>query len=80
MAEIRYDDLLDLEEEDFDTVLAKDINFTGCPFMLKINFFLASCKGNIIDIYTDDIAVEQFCFNKGSAAACELIQHQIALV
>lgn len=40
MAEIRYDDLLDLEEEDFDTVLAKDINFTGLikfkePFMIK---------------------------------------------
>lgn len=40
MAEIRYDDLLELEEEDFDTVLASDIQFSGTikfkePLMIK---------------------------------------------
>ena len=35
-----------------------DINFAVSTLMLEIDFFLAPCKGNIIYIDADDIAVK----------------------
>ena len=49
-----------------------NINLAVCTLVLKVNFFAAAVKRNIVDIYADNIAVEQLRFNKGSAAVFTL--------
>ena len=71
MGDIRYDDLLDLEEEDFDTVLAEDIEFTGTikfkqPFMIK-----GKVSG---EIYADsDLSIEESAVIQGNIKASRVL-------
>lgn len=44
------------------------INFAVCTLVLKVNFLAAAFKRDVINVYADNIAVEQLRFNKGSAA------------
>ena len=44
------------------------INLSVSTFVLKVNLLSATVKSYIIDVYADNIAVEQLCFNKRCAA------------
>lgn len=55
-------------------VTLMNINLSVSTFVLKVNLLPATVKGNVIDIYADNIAVEQLGFNKRCAAARELIE------
>ena len=71
MAEIDKIDLLDLDEEDYDTVLASDIYFTGrieCnkPFMIKGNI-----EGSLIS--TSDVTVDENSVVKADIRADRLV-------
>ena len=47
--------------------------------MLERCFFLTSTQGVIIDVNSNDVSVQQFCFYKRGTAACKLIKKQISL-
>ena len=55
-------------------VTLMNINLSVSTSVLKVNLLPATVKGNVIDIYADNIAVEQLGFNKRCAAARELIE------
>ena len=55
-------------------VTLMNINLSVSAFVLKVNLLPATVKGNIINIYADNIAVEQLGFNKRCAATRELIE------
>lgn len=64
-------DLLDLDEEDYDTVLAPDINFSGTisfeePFMIK------GCVSGIIDA-TSDLLIDTNALVKADINASRVI-------
>ena len=49
-----------------------DINLAVCTLVFKVNFLAAAFKRDVVDVYADNIAVEQLRFNKGSAAVFTL--------
>lgn len=49
-----------------------DINLAVGAFVFKVNFLAAAFKRDVVDVYADNIAVEQLRFNKGSAAVFTL--------
>ena len=51
-----------------------NINLSVSTFVLKVNLLSATVKSYIIDVYADNIAVEQLGFNKRCAATRELIE------
>ena len=52
-----------------------DIHFTLCRLIFKACLFSAPFKSNVIYIYTDYITIQKFCFYKGSASTCKLVEN-----
>ena len=51
------------------------INLTVSSLVFKIHFFSATSKGDIININTDYVAVEQLRFNKCCTASSKLVEN-----
>ncbi len=51
------------------------IYFPICTLVCKCSFFLTASKSNIINIYTNNVSVKQFCFYKGGTTIRKLIEN-----
>ena len=57
-----------------------NLHLTAGVFLLEIDLFPAPCKSSFVYIDTDDISIQQLCFDESGSAACKLIEYPIAFL
>ena len=54
-----------------------DVYLAVGTLMLKVHLFLATGKGNIIDIHADNIAIEQLRFHQSRTTTGKLVKNKV---